>query len=121
VAIVSYCVSILVSIQMNIARGQPQKRKTCPHGRDKCKCKDCGGSSVCAHGRIKSRCKYCGGSQICSHNRLTAKSVEGRQFASTVDESRDVRNVKEALYVSMTDQSHNAKSVKDPRSALIID
>ena len=42
-----------------------QKRKVyimCQHGRQRSKCKDCGGSSVCQHGRQRSQCKDCVGS-----------------------------------------------------------
>jgi hypothetical protein len=41
----------------------------CIHGRQKSKCKECGGSSLCTHGRRKSRCKECGGSSLCTHGR----------------------------------------------------
>ena len=34
----------------------------CPHGRQRSKCKDCGGSSMCEHARERSTCKECGGS-----------------------------------------------------------
>ena len=41
----------------------------CEHGKQKNRCKECGGSSqkraVCEHGRQKSRCKECGGSSFC--------------------------------------------------------
>lgn len=45
-------------------------RKKCEHGRQKCRCKECGGNSICEHNREKTKCKYCGGSQICVHNRI---------------------------------------------------
>ena len=31
----------------------------CPHGRERSKCKECGGGSICVHGRRRSRCKEC--------------------------------------------------------------
>ena len=37
----------------------------CEHGKQKSRCKDCGGSSICEHGRYKSTCKDCGGSSLC--------------------------------------------------------
>ena len=43
--------------------------RNCEHGREKSKCKDCGGASICQHGREKSRCKECGGVAICQHGR----------------------------------------------------
>jgi hypothetical protein len=45
----------------------------CHHGRQKNKCKDCGGRSICQHGRQKSLCKDCGGSSICQHGRQKNK------------------------------------------------
>ena len=34
-------------------------KKACEHGRQRSKCKDCGGARICAHGRIRSQCKEC--------------------------------------------------------------
>ena len=41
----------------------------CPHGRERYKCKECGGASICEHGRQRSRCKECGGASIYKHGR----------------------------------------------------
>ena len=41
----------------------------CEHGRQKCRCKECGGKSICEHNRIRSKCKECRGSQICEHDK----------------------------------------------------
>lgn len=41
----------------------------CPHGKDKWKCKDCGGRSVCQHGRQGHECRDCG-TGFCEHNRV---------------------------------------------------
>ena len=46
------------------------KRAKCEHGRDKYRCKECGGSGFCPHGRQKRQCKECGGSAICPHWRI---------------------------------------------------
>ena len=48
----------------------------CPHGRQKPQCKECGGSNICAHGRIKQQCKACGGSAICPHGRIKSTCKE---------------------------------------------
>ena len=48
----------------------------CPHGRQRCRCKECGGSSICEHGRERSKCKECGGSSICEHGRERYKCKE---------------------------------------------
>ena len=42
---------------------------TCPHGRKRGRCKDCGSSGLCEHGRRRSQCKDCGGGSICEHGR----------------------------------------------------
>ena len=34
----------------------------CEHGRQRSRCKECGGSSICEHGRQRRKCKECGGS-----------------------------------------------------------
>ena len=45
-----------------------QKNK-CIHGRQKTRCRECGGSAFCIHEKYKSRCRECGGSQICIHDK----------------------------------------------------
>jgi hypothetical protein len=51
-------------------------RKKCSHGRQKSKCKDCGGSEICAHKRIRAYCKECVGSQVCEHNKYRDRCIE---------------------------------------------
>ena len=41
----------------------------CEHGRERRKCKQCGGSSICEHNRERNKCRECGGASICEHNR----------------------------------------------------
>ena len=36
------------------------RSQICEHGRQRCKCKECGGASICEHGRLRYRCKECG-------------------------------------------------------------
>ena len=48
----------------------------CPHGRQRRKCKECGGSHICEHGRLRYYCKECGGSQICEHGRQRSHCKE---------------------------------------------
>ena len=43
--------------------------RKCEHGREKRRCKECGGSGICTHGKDKRQCKECGGSAICPHGR----------------------------------------------------
>jgi hypothetical protein len=48
----------------------------CPHGRQRSRCKECGGASICEHGRRRSQCKECVGSQICEHGRIRSSCKE---------------------------------------------
>ena len=48
----------------------------CPHGRQRSRCKECGGGSICEHGRIRSKCKECGGASICEHGRQRSRCKE---------------------------------------------
>ena len=50
-------------------------KSKCEHGRQRNRCKDCGGSSICEHGRQRYRCKDCGGVGICEHMRGTNERV----------------------------------------------
>ena len=45
----------------------------CEHGRQKSRCRDCGGSSICEHGKVKDRCRDCGGSAFCEHGKFKNK------------------------------------------------
>ena len=45
----------------------------CQHGKQKNKCKECGGSGICKHFKQKSLCKECGGSSICQHGKQKNK------------------------------------------------
>ena len=42
---------------------------TCPHGKEKSKCRDCGGVSFCEHDRRRTICRDCGGGSVCEHNK----------------------------------------------------
>ena len=63
----------------------------CVHGRQKCRCKDCGGASICVHGRQKRQCKDCGGSGLCVHNRQKSRCKDcggsGRRHQNDVNSS----------------------------------
>ena len=48
-------------------RSQCKVCGACPHGRQRSKCKECGGASICEHGRQRYDCKECGGKGICEH------------------------------------------------------
>ena len=57
----------------------PNKKGKCIHGRDKHRCKDCGGSGSCEHKHDKRLCKDCGGSRYCIHgkSKQTCKECGG--------------------------------------------
>ena len=48
----------------------------CSHGRQRSRCKECGGSGLCKHGRERSRCKECGGGGLCEHGRRRSRCKE---------------------------------------------
>jgi hypothetical protein len=48
----------------------------CSHGRQRNKCKECGGASICEHQRRRSECKECGGASICEHQRRRSECKE---------------------------------------------
>ena len=50
--------------------------KKCEHGRERSRCKGCGGSGLCEHGRERSQCKECGGGSFCEHGRQRSKCKE---------------------------------------------
>ena len=54
----------------------------CPHGRQRSKCKECGGKGICEHDRRRNRCKECGGSSFCEHGRqsYSCKECGGSAF-----------------------------------------
>jgi hypothetical protein len=56
--------------------GSGRKRYKCEHGRQKDRCKECGGTSICVHGRQQQQCKHCGGSAICAHGRQKHRCKE---------------------------------------------
>jgi len=48
----------------------------CEHGRQKCRCNQCGGASFCEHSRRKQDCIECGGSSYCIHEKRKALCIE---------------------------------------------
>ena len=63
-------------------------RKKCEHGRERRRCKDCGGSGLCEHGRERTVCKDCGGSSsLCEHGRQrsTCKECGGGGHVTVVE------------------------------------
>lgn len=60
-----------------------REKQKCSHGRQKTRCKDCGGNSICSHNRRKECCKDCeGASQVCEHSkrRDQCRECNGNSF-----------------------------------------
>ena len=57
-------------------RSGPAPEARCQHGREKRRCKECGGSGLCQHGKEKRWCKECGGSGLCQHGKRKAQCKE---------------------------------------------
>ena len=90
----------------------------CEHGRERSRCKQCGGSQICEHSRVRSRCKECGGSQICGTvvSALCARSVVGAQSASTVVYALSARYVVAAREILTLLVSNSITASPSPRS-----
>jgi hypothetical protein len=52
------------------------KRRQCEHGRQRSRCKECGGAGLCEHGRVRSECKECGGASVCEHGKRRRECKE---------------------------------------------
>ena len=63
---------------------------SCEHGRQRSKCKECGGSQICEHGRQRCQCKDCDGSEICEHERF--RSVCRECNGGSICEHKRVRS-----------------------------
>jgi len=50
--------------------------RICEHNKQRCYCKECGGSQICKHNKHKKACKECKGSQICEHNKYRSQCKE---------------------------------------------
>ena len=61
----------------------------CEHGKQKCQCKKCGGSSFCDHGKRKNICAKCDGSDICEHGKRKNRCV--KCDGSSICEHKKVR------------------------------
>ena len=59
-----------------MGRAAPTDMPPCPHGRQRSRCKECGGGGICEHGRQRYSCKECGGSGLCEHGRQRSKCKE---------------------------------------------
>ena len=83
----------------------------CPHGRQRVRCKECGGSAICEHGRQRNRCKECGGVSICEHglHRYYCKNCGGGGYC---EHGRQRRKCKECGGSSLCDTVVSANSAR---------
>jgi hypothetical protein len=89
----------------------------CEHGRQRSRCKDCGGSGFCEHNRIRSKCKDCGGSGICDHNRERSKckDCKGACICEHQRERYRCKDCNGAKNSTKTSHGKNAVSSKPSR------
>jgi len=54
----------------------------CPHGKIRCRCKECSGTSICQHSKAKNLCKKCDGNLLCEHKlqKNYCKDCKGSAF-----------------------------------------
>ena len=73
--------------------------------------------TICEHGRERSRCKECGGSAICEHGRQrsSARSAVGHQSASTVVVAMSARSAVGAAICEHGRQRHRCKECRAVR------
>ena len=60
----------------------------CEHGRERSKCKECGGSQICEHGRRRSTCMSCNPNSAIAHllrTRVLNALKENRKISSTTE------------------------------------
>ena len=84
----------------------------CEHGRQRSRCKECGGGSICEHDRVRSVCKECKGGSICEHDRV--RSVCKECGGASICEHDRVRSVcKECGGGSLCEHGRRRSRCKD--------
>jgi hypothetical protein len=53
-----------------------RNKNKCIHGKQKSRCKDCGGIGICEHGKQKELCVECMGSGICVHKKQKQSCID---------------------------------------------
>jgi len=90
----------------------------CEHGRERRKCKQCGGSSICEHNRERNKCRECGGASICEHNRQrnNCKECGG---ASICEHNRQRNNCRECGGASICEHNRQRNNCRECGGASI--
>jgi len=63
----------------------------CPHGRQKCRCKECQGCGICEHNKLRTSCKECKGGTICVHDRIRQQCKECKGSSICIHQKRRSR------------------------------
>ncbi len=99
------CEECLVKRRANV------KKYRCEHGRQRSRCKKCGGSEICEHGRLSNICKECGGSQICEHGnrRNRCKECGGSQMCEHGRRRSDCKECSDPVKITITNMITGSK------------
>ena len=84
----------------------------CEHNRQRCRCRECGGSAICQHNREKYSCKECGGSSICEHNRRKTQCKEC-MGSSICEHKREKRFCRDCGGNSICEHNRQKTTCKD--------
>ena len=66
------------------------KKGICLHGKQKTRCKECGGGSICEHNKRRSVCVVCGGGELCIHKKQKAQCIACK--GSQICEHKKIRS-----------------------------
>ena len=61
---VSEPLNVSSGLTMDYSSLPPGKWSHCEHGRQRARCKDCGGEALCHHSKIRELCRDCGGANV---------------------------------------------------------
>jgi hypothetical protein len=83
----------VIILTNNTIEKKPRKKYIykCPHGKQKSKCIDCGGSGICKHNKRKEYCIECDGSEMCVHGKQKSHCIECRGVSICVHNKLKVR------------------------------
>ena len=98
--------------ELRVWRGTKGNSWGCEHGRERSKCKKCGGACICEHGRVRSKCKECGGASICEHGRVRSKCKECGG-ASICEHGRERSKCKECGGASICEHGRQRSQCKE--------
>ena len=91
-------------------------KNKCEHGKEKSRCKECGGSKICEHDKQRSQCKECGGSSICEHDkhRSTCNDCGGSKICEQDKRRSNCKDCGGGSICEHDKQRSKCKECKDP-------